>query len=188
MKQVKLARRGYLVISAIFYIAAAVCIVKPELSTKTVCVGSGLILIAYGIIKIIGYFSSDLYCLAFQYDLACGLLLIVLGIIVLLRWEIVQTYLLAGLGGLILVDNFLAIQMSYDAKRYGIGEWGAILIIAILTSCFAILLITQWTPTFLQSHFVAGIALLSEGVKNQYVVFYTVKIMNDGKPRDNDDD
>ncbi|MFQ9732082.1 MAG: hypothetical protein ACLT8X_11075 [Mediterraneibacter faecis] len=38
---------------------------------------------AYGIIKMIGYFSKDLYCLAFQYDLACGIFLIILGVVAL---------------------------------------------------------------------------------------------------------
>ena len=31
----------------------------------------------------IGYFSKDLYCLAFQYDLACGIFLIILGVVAL---------------------------------------------------------------------------------------------------------
>lgn len=54
----------------------------PEMSQMTICISSGIALIAYGIIKVIGYFSNDLYCLAFQCDLACGLFLIVLGIII----------------------------------------------------------------------------------------------------------
>ena len=188
MKQVKLARNGYLIMSVVFYIAAALCIIRPEVSPETVCVSSGIILIVYGIIKITGYFSSDLYCLAFQYDLACGMLLAVLGAIVLLRWEIIQTILFPGLGVLILVDNFLAVQMSYDAKKFGLDEWAAILMIAILTSCFAIILIIKWNPNVLQSHFVAGIALFSEGLKNQCVVLYTVKIMRDFQPGDVYDD
>lgn len=37
---------------------------------------------------IIGYFSEDLYCLAFRYDLAYGLLLLVMGAIVLVKFAI----------------------------------------------------------------------------------------------------
>lgn len=48
--------------------------ILPSVSPMSVCIGSGIILIAYGIIKIIGYCSDDLYNLAFQHDLACGLL------------------------------------------------------------------------------------------------------------------
>ena len=59
---------------------------------------------AYGIIKIIGYFSKDLYCLAFQYDFACGVFLIVLGMIVLCIKNYKDGYLLAGLGIFILLE------------------------------------------------------------------------------------
>ena len=38
-------------------------------------------LIVYGLIKILGYFSRDIYCLAFQFDLAFGVLLAAVGII-----------------------------------------------------------------------------------------------------------
>ena len=36
-------------------------------------------LIVYGLIKILGYFSRDIYCLAFQFDLAFGVLLAAVG-------------------------------------------------------------------------------------------------------------
>ena len=48
---------------------------------------------AYGVIKLIGYFSDDLFCLAFQYDLGSGLALIVLGAIVIGCKERIWQYL-----------------------------------------------------------------------------------------------
>lgn len=83
MKKLKMARAGYLLMSAVFYISGALYMILPDVSPLGICITSGIVLIVYGIIKIIGYFSKDLYCLAFQYDLACGLFLMVLGTIVL---------------------------------------------------------------------------------------------------------
>ena len=57
--------------------------ILPSVSPMVVCICSGIILIAYGIVKIIGYCSEDLYNLAFQHDLACGVFLIVVGVITL---------------------------------------------------------------------------------------------------------
>ena len=83
LKKLRLARDGYIVMSIVFYIAGLTYIFLPELSPLTICITSGVVLIVYGIIKMIGYFSNDLYCLAFQCDLACGLFLMVLGVIIL---------------------------------------------------------------------------------------------------------
>ncbi|MGN0315598.1 MAG: DUF308 domain-containing protein [Fusicatenibacter sp.] len=79
MKKVRMARGGYILISVIFNIAGIVYMMVPTISPLTLCICGGLILIAYGIVKIIGYLSDDMYDLAFQYDLACGLFLMVLG-------------------------------------------------------------------------------------------------------------
>ncbi len=83
LKQIKIACTGYILISIVFYITGFLCIVDPKLIQLHSRTLAGVILITYGIIKIIGYFSKDLYCLAFQYDFACGIFLIVLGIAVL---------------------------------------------------------------------------------------------------------
>ena len=75
LKQIKIACTGYILISIVFYITGFLCIVDPELIQLHSRTLAGTILIAYGIIKIIGYFSKDLYCLAFQHDFACGIFL-----------------------------------------------------------------------------------------------------------------
>ena len=62
-------------ISIAFYISGLCCIISPNVIGRNGKVAAGILLIAYGIIKMIGYFSKDLYCLAFQYDLACGIFL-----------------------------------------------------------------------------------------------------------------
>ena len=78
----------------------------------------GIILVAYGIVKIIVYLSDNLYDLAFQYDLACGILLIVLGCNLRIR-----SYLSSGLGLLILLDDVLKVQTAKDAKVFGLEIW-----------------------------------------------------------------
>ena len=83
MKKLRLARDGYILMSIAFYVAGLTYMFLPEISPLTICITSGIVLIVYGIIKVIGYCSNDLYCLAFQYDLACGLFLMVLGVIML---------------------------------------------------------------------------------------------------------
>ena len=175
MKQQKLAKAGYLIISAVFYVAGAAYIILPEVSPQTLCVISGIVLIAYGVIKIIGYFSKDLYCLAFQYDLACGLFLVVFGIIALVRSQRIIPHLSVGLGALILLDGLLSIQMSRDARQFGLETWYVILAAAIVVGVLGGVVIISPFHTTAGQHIAAGCALLAQGFKSQCVVHHTVK-------------
>ena len=171
LKQIKIACTGYILISIVFYITGFLCIVDPELIQLHSRTLAGVILITYGIIKIIGYFSKDLYCLAFQYDFACGIFLIVLGIAVLcVGARFKDSSLLAALGILILLDSLLSIQTALDSKKFGLSSWKYILIFSMITGAFGVLVILKSTITF------AGCALLAEGGMRHYIVHHTVRL------------
>lgn len=177
MKKLRMARDGYIVMSIVFYIAGLTYMLLPEISPMTTCISSGIALIAYGIIKIIGYCSNDLYCLAFQYDLACGIFLIVLGVIMLCSSTKLIPYLSVGLGALVLLDSLLTIQTSKDAKQFGLQTWHIILVTSIIAAVFGVLLIVRPFHSQRIAHVVAGGALLAEGLKSHCVVRLTVRIM-----------
>lgn len=170
LKQLKLAQIGYIVISILFYIAGILCLVLPDIMTKNAAIAGGIILIIYGGIKTIGYFSRDLYCLAFQYDFACGLFLIVLGIIVLCMNEHFKGYLLSGLGLLILLDSLLGIQTAMEAHKFGLPSWQTILTASILSGTLGVVLIV------INAKAAAGFALLAEGFMRHYIIRSTVKL------------
>lgn len=176
LKQIKFARTGYILISILFYLSGILCLVIPDISGKAAAIAGGIILIAYGIIKITGYLSKDLYCLAFQYDFACGTFLLVLGIVVLAINQRFKGYLLPGVGILILLDSLLCIQTSMDAKRFGLSSWPVILALSILSGTFGAVLIIANTQM------IAGCSLLAEGVMRHYIVHCTVYLSPDYHP------
>ncbi len=187
MKQIKIARAGYILISVLFYISGIGCLIVPDISPKAAAMAAGIILIVYGIIKITGYLSHDLYCLAFQYDFACGLFLIVLGIVVLAIGSKFNGSLLSGLGFLILMDSLLGIQTSMDAKKFGLAKWFVILASSILSGTLGVVLIVMNTQM------IAGCSLLAEGFMRQYIVQCTVYLSpcpdsDDGKSEDEEID
>lgn len=178
MKKLRIARDGYILISIIFYIAGIIYIAVSPVSPLVICICSGIILIAYGIVKIIGYCSDDLYNLAFQYDLACGILLIVVGIIVLGCNLRIRQYLSPALGLLILVDAVLKVQTSKDARKFGLETWNWILTFSIIAGVFGVLIIVKSFSGIRPSHVIDGCGLLAEGVMNHLTVRETVKITN----------
>lgn len=175
LKQLKIAKSGYILISVVFYITGICSIFFPEIMTKNLEIIAGIILFAYGIIKNIGYFSKDLYCLAFQYDFAGGIFLMALGVLVLcFKGRYDSFCLLAGQGILILLDSLLSVQTSLDARKFGMKEWKWILGLSILAGMLGILLMIRNTL------FIAGCALLAEGGMKHYLVHSTVKISGKG--------
>ena len=175
MKQLNVAKNGYILISVMFYIAGSIYLILPDISPMVLCIAGGILLIAYGIIKIIGYFSDDLYCLAFQYDLGCGLLLIVLGIIVIVYNTGIYQYLTPGTGLLILLDSLLKIQTSKDAKAFGLESWYLILILSVITGVLGVLIITMSFREMSISHIINGIGIIFEGIMDHLFVINTVK-------------
>lgn len=176
MKQIKFARTGYILISILFYLSGILCLAVPDISGKAAAIAGGIILIIYGIIKIIGYFSKDLYCLAFQYDFACGTLLLILGIVILAANQKFKGYLLSALGVLILLDSLLCIQTSMDAKRFGLSSWPVILAFSILSGALGAILILTNTQT------IAGCSLLAEGLMRHYIAHCTIYLSPDYHP------
>lgn len=170
LKKLNIARSGYILISLVFYVTGLVNMVWHGATPLACCMVSGSTLIVYGIIKIIGYLSDDLYCLAFQYDLGCGLFLIVAGILVLGCNLRIWQYLPTGLGFLILLDGLLKVQMSRDARAFGLASWKGILILSVIAGAFGVLIVVRPFQNTNMVHIITGCGLLAEGILNHLVV------------------
>ena len=178
----KIAKIGYIVVSVLFCIAGILFITLPKISTKIVGMGIGIAVIIFGIVKLIGYFSKDLYRLAFQFDLEFGILMMILGTIILLHPENLMAFIAAAFGIAILFDGLFKIRIALDSKRFGIKDWWLILSLAILAGIIG-------TALVIDSAFGAGVltvlmgaSFLSEGILNLYTVISTVLIVKNQAP------
>ena len=178
MKKRKIARFGYLLISALFCCTAFAIWLWPDYSPQAACCVSGTILLGYGVIRILGFFSDDPYCPAFHYDLACGLLFMVVGTVIWIKGVRSYPYLIPGLGWIALLDSLCKIQMSKEARDFGLHQWRMILLAAILTGISSFLLILDGFPGPQATKILTGCTLLLEGILNWFTVSYDVKKCN----------
>ncbi|MCD8338302.1 MAG: DUF308 domain-containing protein [Lachnospiraceae bacterium] len=178
LRTLKIARNGYIVIALIICVLGIGLLVHPTYPIDILIRTLGLVFIADGIIKMIGYFSKDFYCLAFQYDFAFGILMVALGLVILIRGENYSQLLYAVLGLIILMDALLRIQMSLDARKFGLGLWWRILIISILTGVFGMILVIDPFDGEGVTMTLTGMAVLLEGLLNLCVAVYTVRILD----------
>lgn len=175
-KLIRAAKTGYIIVSLTMCILGIVMVLKPQTSTIVICYVAGGLLIIFGIVKIFGYLSKDLYRLAFQYDLAFGILLITLGIIMVCRPRGILTLFYSVVGILLLSDGLFKIQLSIDSKSFGISKWWLILLFAVLTGFFGVMLILRPIKGATAVAMLLGLALLAEGFMNLCVSLCAVNI------------
>lgn len=175
--RIKAAKTGYIIISILLCVLGIVLIAVPDFSVTLLCVLGGGIMMLFGLVKIIGYCSKDLYRLAFQFDLAFGILFVVLGFILIIRTDAMVNLICIVMGICVLADALLKIQISIDSRAFGIKKWWLILAMAILTGVAGFLLVFRPSESIQVIVILLGISLITEGVLNLITILTAVKII-----------
>lgn len=181
-KALRATKTGYIAMSVAFCVLGVLLILFPGVSVSAVGIAAGVMLIAFGVVKLMGYFSKDLYQLAFQFDLAFGVLLIVLGAVILVSPDRALTFLCIIMGIAILADGLFKLQSSLDARRFGLKVWGLLLALAICAGIIGTLLLLHPGESAKLLMILMGVGTLFEGVLNLYFALYAVKILRKGQP------
>lgn len=178
----RIAKIGYIVMSVMFCIAGALFIALPDISITMIGISMGIAMIVFGIVKLVGYFSRDLFRLAFQFDLELGILLLVLGLIVLIRPDDLMSFICIALGISILTDGLFKVQIALDSKRFGIKSWWVILALAVVAGTIGVFLIFRSAKSAQFLTVLLGVSILAEGILNLYTVISTVLIIKHQQP------
>ena len=176
LKTVRAAKISYIVMSVLFCVLGVVLLVTHEMSVSVLGVLVGAMLIAFGIVKLIGYFSRDLYRLAFQFDLAIGLFLAIIGVLTLIVGSKDPLGTVRLFGIYIFIDGLLKLQTAFDAKKFGIARWLVILLTAILMVGVGIVGLLASYLEQISQLIVLDVALMLDGLVNIWITAYTVRI------------
>lgn len=180
--RIKAAKIGYIMISILLCVLGIVLIAVPDFSVTLLCRLGGGIMVLFGLVKIVGYCSKDLYRLAFQFDLAFGILLVALGVILIIRTDAMVNLICIVMGICVLADALLKIQISIDSKAFGIQKWWLILAVAILTGAAGFLLVLRPSESAQVVMILLGVTLITEGVLNLITILTAVKIIRHQLP------
>ena len=136
----------------------------------------GILLACCGGAKMFGYFSNDLYRLAFQYDLAVGGFCMVLSATAIFTPEAMYNVLPFLITLYVLFDALLKLQMAIDARGFGMKSWLGIMISAAVL-CGAVLFAgASLLAELFRPMIAVGLALLLDGVENTWITALTVRI------------
>lgn len=177
MNIVKKAKTIHIASSAALFLLGVALLVLPFIPPVVMsAVISGVCIFA-GIAKIFGYFSNDLYKLAFQFDMALGVLAIILSAFVLIKINSASISTIASFVGFyVIVDSLFKIQTAFDAKRFGMSKWVSILVAAIVVGLAGIITVTDPFSMKFSKIVFMGISFIADGALNIWVTAYTVRI------------
>lgn len=179
VRPMQVAKTGCIVMSVLFCALGALLLFMPELSASLIGVLIAAMLIVFGLIKLTGYFSRDLYRLAFQYDLAIGILLVALGLMLLTKPGRAMDFMCLILGVAVAADGFFKVQMSLDAKRFGLSTWWLILILGVIAGIAGLAAAFHPVEGTKVLMMLLGASLLAEGLLTLSVTLCAVKIIRD---------
>ena len=181
-KMIKTAKIGCILISCALCVLGIVMIAFPDFSASVLSIVCGVLMLLFGAARLIGYFSRDLYRLAFQFDLTSGVLAIVLGIELLARPGSLMTFLCVAIGFFILTDGLFKVQIALQSKRFGITSWWLTMIFAVLSTVCGFLLMLHPGEGSTLLTILIGITLLSEGILSLCTMLTAVKIIKNQQP------
>lgn len=178
----RVAKTGYIAVSILLAVLGIVLIAWPTFSVNALGVICGILLILFGGVKLVGYFSKDLYRLAFQYDMPFGILLIILGIIMLIHPGNLASFICVVFGLSVLISSLFNIQTALDAKKFGINQWWLIFALSVIAAVWGLILVFRPSEAADVMAVLLGITLLFESAVNVCTVVTSVKIVKNQHP------
>lgn len=177
-----IAKYGYILMSALMCVLGLVLIAVPDFSIKVLGWVCGGILVVFGVVRLVGYFSKDLYRLAFQYDLALGIITAAIGVLILVNPGSLMWLICVTLGLSILADSIFKVQIALDSKKFGIKEWWVILLFAALSAVFGLTIMFRPGESGRLLMVFLGISILLDGFLNICTAVTAVKIVKNQRP------
>ena len=169
----------------IFYIAGAMIVagllfvIFPDTTQKTICYVIAAMVVILGIIRLIAYFQRDRMAVFTSYDLVIGAVLLIIGIYIFVKPDVLAAVIFVVIGISMIADGFLKIQYAVDLLRIKGQGWWCLLILALLTIAAGIAVVIDPFTTGRILFMFAGICLIIEGVSDIIVVLLmTNKVKN----------
>lgn len=177
---IKTAKISYMVLSAVFCAMGIVLLTRPDCDMQVIGRVTGAALAAFGAVKLLGFYSKDLYRLAFQHDHVLGILSIALGLMLLLRRGMNAGVLCLVLGVEIVTDGLFKVQTALDARRFGLNTWWLMLALAAIAAAIgAWLVVCDGGRTLV---LLSGVSLLAQGLLNLCVALCAIRITPNRQP------
>lgn len=179
MKTLKEIKWNAMFKGILYILLGIVALVIPETMEKTLGYMLGIVLVIAGGVSMISYLLRDAQENYYRNDFVFGLVGIVLGIIVLLKVEIIISLIPLLLGILVIISGCAKLQDVVDMKRMNSGNWIVMLILALINLILGLVLIFNPFKAAALMFRMLGVGLIFSGITDCVTVIYFANKIKD---------
>ena len=161
-------RWSFIITALVFIALGLLLILRPNLARELLAYAVGGALAVYGLFNILSFLFAKDRTLSFE--LVIGVITAAVGIFILASPGTVLNIIQIVLRLAIIIDSLLGIKRAFTLRELGLGSWGAILSLSILTSILGILFVMHQDLFGSALMVVIGIVLLYQGVSDLITV------------------
>ena len=161
-------RWSFIITALVFIALGLLLILRPNLARELLAYAVGGALAVYGLFNILSFLFAKDRTLSFE--LVIGVITAAVGIFILASPGTVLNIIQIVLGLAIIIDSLLGIKRAFTLRELGLGSWGAILSLSILTSILGILFVMHQDLFGSALMVVIGIILLYQGASDLITV------------------
>lgn len=164
-------------LAAILYIALGVILlVWPNTTGSIVCFTFGSVLLAYGIITVISFFVHDSRLGSFRFELVLGIVCTAVGILFLLRPDIVLSIFPIILGIYIVIDALLNLKRALELHSMLYPRWWIALTLSLVSVALGILILIRPGMTAEVLIMVIGVVFIYNGLSDLWALFMVGRV------------
>lgn len=172
---IKKYSKNSILLSLLLIVLSLFLIFSPSISFKVIVIVLGIALAINGVFHTVSYFSTPQDLKAFSFELAMGVISLLLGILFIFNPSVVETFISFVVGAWIVLNSITSIQLAFNMKS-ATDKWVITLLLAIFTFILGIILF--FNP-FATSIIVAacGIMLLVSEIANIVEVYTMLRFI-----------
>lgn len=160
-----------LLTAVLYMVLGLVLLIFPATTARTICYMIAAIAIVTGMVNLVVYFTRNITRNYYRNDFVAGLLLMVLGIFVIYKVDLIIALVPFILGLCIIISGLFKIQGALDVQRMG-GNVVLILGVAVVNVVVGILMVINPFESALLLYRLLGVGLLFSGMTDLASTLY----------------
>lgn len=157
--------------AALYIVLGLVLVIFPATTARTICYMIAGIAIVVGLVNLVVYFTRNITRNYYRNDFVMGLLMVVLGIFVIYKADLVIALVPFIIGLCIIVSGLFKLQGALDVQRMG-GNSVVILGLAIVNVVIGILMVINPFESAILLYRLLGVGLLFSGITDMVSTLY----------------
>ena len=168
---IKEIKWSMLLSAALYMVLGLILVIFPTTTAYTICYMIAGIAIVIGLVNLVVYFTRNITRNYYRNDFVTGLLMVVLGIFVIYKADLVIALVPFIIGLCIIVSGLFKLQGALDVQRMG-GNSVLILAVAIINVVVGILMVINPFKSAILLYRLSGAGLLFSGLTDMASTLY----------------